>query len=373
MNVADLRPECARFTGYRPCEHDCRCKDCPHFEPAGPSVLILKLYQLGNIVKTTPILHALRKLHPGCRVTWMASGAGGALLANNPFIEQVIGDGAADVAYVQQRRWDLVLSLESNQRVAAIAESAPAEQRLGIGLHPDGKLWPLSPESEALYVLSISDEARFRENQRTVHEMYFDLLGVPYEGEEYVICPSEADFARADELVGALDLGEGPVVGLNTGGNMARFANKHWTVEGFIELAAMLRDRAGAKVVLLGGPMEVERNRAIRESVGEGVVDSGCDHSILEFCAFLSRLTCVVSGDSFGLQASVAMRTPVVGLFGPTPPQEIAMFGRGRRVVVDLDCAPCYTRSSEECHRGADCMRLITPDEVYAATVELLP
>ncbi len=399
MNLHELRTDCVHFTGYRPCHRGCECRGCPDFTAAGPNVLVLKLYQLGNIVKSTPVLHALRKLYPDCRISWMASPAGCELLAHNPFIHQLLTDNTNDLLYCQQIKWDLILSLEANRQAAAIATSLKADRKLGFGLDEHGKLWPLGPESEVLYSFNLSNELRFHVNDKTVHELYFDLLGVPYEGEEYVICPSEADYAYADHLLRSLGLapssvgkassaagpgtaaGAGcpgyreagpPLIGFNTGGNAARFETKQWTIDGFVQLARLLHQRLGAKVVLLGGPAEVARNAEILSRTRDCAVDSGCDHAILQFCAFLSRLDCVVSGDAFGLQAAVAMGTPTVGIFGPTPPQEIAMFGRGRKVVAPVDCSPCYIRNARDCERHADCMELISAEEVYAAVEELL-
>lgn len=372
MNLSTLRADCIHFTGYRPCPHGCQCAGCRHFTAAGPDILILKLYQLGNIVKTTPVLHALQRQYPGCRITWMASPPGAQILAHNPCLHQLLTDSAQDLLYAQQVHWDLVLSLEANRQAAAIATSLQARRKLGFGLSEQGKLWPLGPESEALYAFNLNNELRFQINQKTVHEMYFDLLGAPYEGEEYVLCPAESDYAYADHLLRSLGLTPGPVVGLNTGGNAARFETKQWTIDGFVQLARLLHQRLGAKVVLLGGPAEVARNAEILSRTRDCAVDSGCDHTIMQFCAFLSRQDCVVSGDAFGLQAAVAMKTPVVGIFGPTPPQEIAIFGRGRKVVAPVDCGPCYIRHAADCPRGADCMELITPEVVYEATTATL-
>lgn len=388
MDLQQLRADCVHFTGYRPCHRGCECPGCPDFAAVGPNVLVLKLYQLGNIVKSTPVLHALRKRHPDCRITWMASSAGCELLAHNPFIHQLLTDSANDLLYCQQLKWDLILSLEANRQAAAIASSLKADRKLGFGLDEHGKLWPLGPESEALYSFNLSNELRFHVNDKTVHELYFDLLGVPYDGEEYVVCPAEADYAYADHLLRSLGLtspsdplsvqrrgGERrtpPLIGFNTGGNAARFETKQWTIDGFVQLARLLHQRLGAKVVLLGGPAEVARNAEILARTRDCAVDSGCDHAILQFCAFVSRLDCVVSGDAFGLQAAVAMGTPTVGIFGPTPPQEIAMFGRGRKVVAPVDCSPCYIRNARDCERHADCMELVTAEEVYAAVAGLL-
>lgn len=374
MNLSTFRTDCVHYTGYRPCAQDCHCTNCTDYVPDGPDILILKLYQLGNIVKTTPILPGLHKRFTRPRITWMASPAGGQILGHNPLIHELLTDGAQDLLYCQQRQWDLVLSLEANRQAAAIASSLQAERKIGYGLDRRGKLWPLGPESEYLYSLNLSNTLRFHENQKSVHEVYFDLLNIPYEGEESAVYPQEQDFAYADHLVRALGLtGEAPVIGLNTGGNAARFETKQWTIDGFVHLARMLHQRLGARVVLLGGPAEQARNAEILSRTRDCAVDSGCDHTIMQFAAFLSRLSCVVSGDAFGLQLAVAMKTPVVGIFGPTPPQEIAVFGRGKKVVAPLPCAPCYIRNACDCPRGADCMEMITPDEVFAAVDAIVP
>ncbi len=69
------------------------------------------------------------------------------------------------------------------------------------------------------------------------------------------------------------------------------------------------------------------------------------------------------------LHIAIALGVPAVAVFGPTVPQEIDLFGRGRKVVSRLECAPCYRRS---CDRSPSCMDAVPADEVLAALRDAL-
>jgi heptosyltransferase-2 len=69
------------------------------------------------------------------------------------------------------------------------------------------------------------------------------------------------------------------------------------------------------------------------------------------------------------LHIAIALGVPAVAIFGPTVPQEIELFGRGRKIVSRFDCAPCYKRS---CDRRPSCMDAVPVGEVLAALRESL-
>ncbi|MEA3401154.1 MAG: glycosyltransferase family 9 protein [Armatimonadota bacterium] len=368
------RYDCRLFTGYKPCPYDCECADCEHYEPMGPQVLVVRVHQLGNIVKSTPVVHALRKRFDDPWIAWLSSSAAAPLLETNPLVDEVIEYSWEAVPLLAARHFDLVVSLEADAAEAALAQEVPAEEHLGYGVHESGRLRPLGEASLGYFSLSVSDRVRFEENTKTLAELCFDLVGVPYEGEEYILRVTDAELAHARGVLEELGV-EPPtetVIALATGGDTARFETKDWPPQRFAELARLLEGRTGARLLLVGGPAERETNRGLASELGETVLDTGCGHSIREFCALLSLCDLVVSADAFPLHAAVAMGTPVVGVFGPTPPAEVAIFGRGRKVVTEMTCGPCYIRTRAECpHEGA-CMPGISAERVAEAVVEVL-
>lgn len=370
----DYSYDCRLFSGYKPCPYDSECDGCEHYVPKGARVLVLRVTQLGNIVKSTPILHALHRRFDDPWITWVCSSAAAPMLRTNPLVNEVIEWSWESSLILQARTFDLILSLEANHAEAALAALIRADERLGFGLHESGGLMPVNEQSVPYVSLSLSDRLRFRENQKTLAELCFDLLGVPYEGEEYILCPSGEDLAYARSLLA--DLGVDPnrdaIIGLATGGDTRRFPNKDWPVEHFAELARILHARTGARILLLGGPLEREVNARLARELGDAVIDTGCGHAMMQFAALVSLCDVSVSADCFVFHVAAAVKTHVVGLFGPTPPQEMAIFGRGRKLVTDMPCAPCYIRRPDDCPHGVACMRGLTPAMVADATLEVL-
>jgi ADP-heptose:LPS heptosyltransferase len=53
-------------------------------------VLIVRLRQIGDVVFTTPAVHALRDRHPGAHITYLVEPAAAPIVAGNPHINEVI-------------------------------------------------------------------------------------------------------------------------------------------------------------------------------------------------------------------------------------------------------------------------------------------
>ncbi len=368
------RYDCRQFTGYKPCRWQSECDGCEHYEAKGPQVLVVRVHQLGNVVKSSPIVHALRKRYDDPWIAWLTSPVAAPLVRANPLVNEVIEYSWEAAGLLTRRRFDLVVSLEANRAEAALAQMVPADERLGFGLHQSGSLMPLNEQSMPYVALSLSDELRSRVNEKTLAELIFDLVGVPYEGEEYVLEPTEEEVAYARGVLRGVgvDADGQRVVALATGGDSARFATKDWPTEHFAELARLLWAKTDAQVVLVGGPAEREINRRLKRELGGVVTDTGTGHSIMQFAALLGQCDVVVCGDCFPMHAAVAVKTPVVSMFGPTPAQEMAIFGRGRKIVTEMECAPCYIRAKEACPHGWACMPGIEPEMVLGAISEVM-
>jgi ADP-heptose:LPS heptosyltransferase len=69
-----------------------------------------------------------------------------------------------------------------------------------------------------------------------------------------------------------------------------------------------------------------------------------------------------VTNDTGTMHIAAAVGTPVVALFGPTPPLMTGPWGEGHVVVKkDVPCSPCWKRI---CPTDHQCMERITVDEV---------
>lgn len=167
---------------------------------------------------------------------------------------------------------------------------------------------------------------------------------------------------------GVLEGAGRPVVGLVPG---AEWATKRWGAERFAALALEL-GRAGATVVVLGGPGDRDTAARIRELAGVPLLDT-TGNAIDEAVAILARCDLVVGGDTGLVHCARALGRPALVLFGPTAPARHRFTARERYLALGLPCQPCHDHGPARCPLGHhDCMRLLDPAAVAEAARALL-
>lgn len=357
------RNDCRYFNGEKPCKFKCEYDGCVHFEPFGTRILIIKLGAIGDVLRTTPLLPVLKQKYPQSHITWVVEELGAPLLADNPYIDKILTPGLDTLTRLLAEEYDVMICLDKIDRATALATKVNAKQKLGFGMTPQGTMMIFNPEAEYALMLGISDRLKFHENEKAYQHVTFEALGLPYEHNEYVLEINADEKAWAEEWRARRQLPPGNVIGVNTGAGPT-FAGKAWRVPGIAELCLRLHREMGAKILLLGGPQEGERNRQIMEMVGDAAIDMGCDNSLQRFVAIVNMCDTIVTGDTTCMHIGIALRKKVVVFFGSTCAQEIDLYGRGEKLVTRVDCAPCYLK---RCPIGEICMDDITVDDVYAA------
>ena len=156
------------------------------------------------------------------------------------------------------------------------------------------------------------------------------------------LTPPEATVASwRDRLGGA----SGPVVGLFPGSNAGA---RRWPLDRYREVAGALANR-GARVVVLGGPGDLERTAQVA-AAAPGGVDAGGQTDLQGLAALLSLCQVVVTNDTGPLHLAAAVGAPTVSVWGPSDPDEVAPGGtRHARITgPPLPCKPCL---KNECRR----------------------
>jgi heptosyltransferase-2 len=330
----------------------------------GKKILIIKLAAIGDVLRTTSLLYALKRRYPKSHISWLVDKQAAEILSNNSFIDRVLVFNLESALRLESEEFDLVLSLDKEVRATALAMKIKAGEKLGFGFGSEGNIYPLNKESEYAFSLGLSDELKFKRNTLTYQQQICDMCKLRYQNDEYILQLSNRDVDYAHSLLERLGgLNNNLVIGLNTGAGR-RFANKSWTISGYIELIQRLNRELDCSILILGGPEEAERNNQIARGVKEQAINVGCDYSIMQFAAIINFCDLVVSADTTALHIAIALKKKTIAIIGPTCPQEIELYGRGEKVVSRLDCAPCYKNI---CDKQITCMQQIHPDEVLAA------
>ena len=364
----NLKLDCVYYKGDKPCIKERLCEGCTDYQPMGKRILILKHAAMGDVLRTTPLLHAIKRTMPHSFVTWLTDTPAADLLKYNRSVDRLYLYRLEDLTRLSGETFDLLLSLDKEPRIAALAMTIAAKEKRGIGLSPEGNVFPINPEARHYFSLGLSNELKFFKNQRSYQDLVCEAAGFGYQRDPYILEVPGEFRERAKNTFDAMGIREEDcVIGLNTGAGGV-FANKNWTTAHTLELIASLGRQYRFKFVLFGGEREKELNRLILEKAKGEVYYPG-EFPLLDFCALLARCRLVITGDTLGMHIAIAMKVNTLVLFGPTCSQEIDLYGLGEKIVSTIGCAPCY---KSVCPETVTCMDLISVEQVRKSVLNLL-
>jgi len=204
-----------------------------------------------------------------------------------------------------------------------------------------------------------------KQNKKTHRQILLDIIEVK-NGEKYEVSlrlnfeqkQFSKNFSKRHNL-SKDDL----VIGINTGG--ADRWPKSLSIEKTVEMINNLYKKYNSKIILFGGPNEVNRNNEILKLVKVPVISAGCGNDLVEFPALVSVCNVFITTDSLGLHIALALKKKVVCLVGPTSSNELDMHNIGKKVIAKSSCVCCYK---------SDCksMEKIDLKEVESALGKLL-
>jgi heptosyltransferase-1 len=323
-------------------------------------VLLVRLGALGDLVHAIPVAAALRRAFPAARIDWLVSGKHRAILDLVPVIDRrlVIDRTFLDaVRELRRSRYDVAIDLQGLVKSAMLARSSGAGRVLGFASSylRERLARPLytevyDPGCDGLY-----------DPRETRHVVEINLgllqpLGISHVVPEFPI--EQIDSAVAREVH---DRTGGQYALLNPG---AQWPNKRWPPSRLGRVAAVLRERHGMMSVVLWGDGERE---LADEVVGhaEGAAFASPRASIADLVALSRGARLMVSGDTGPAHIAAAVRTPIVGLFGPTRPSRNGPWSPTDVTVSRADVCRCH--HLRQCRLNTMCLLDIEVDEVADA------
>ena len=145
---------------------------------------------------------------------------------------------------------------------------------------------------------------------------------------------------------------------------------KRWGQHNYIEFARLLLKRDVDRVVLLGGPDEMDECSAIADKVGGSAVNLCGETALLELPVICERACLTVANDTGTAHLASAANGPMVVVCGPTDPRRVLPAGANvRPAQVSLPCINCYRK---HCAHHS-CMRLLAPSAVMTLAESLVP
>lgn len=324
--------------------------------PPDPSILIVRLGALGDVVHAMPVVAALRTAWPGARVGWLVHASYADLVRRVQGVTSVhVVRGAFDVHAVREVRatgYDICLDLQGLMKSAAYARASGARRVIGFSRD-------LAREPLATLVYG---ETGGRPDGHVIQKNLSLLrrLGLTPSGPPVIqldVPPSDV-LSSSRTLLGGETL---PFALLNPG---AGWPNKRWPVEHFGALANKVRGAHGLRSLVLWGPDEASLAAAVvRASCGAAVMAP--QSGVLDILALARAAAVVVAGDTGPLHLAAAVGARLVGLYGPTPPERNGPWAPDDRCVSRH--AECRCVFKRVCTAETWCLGQVTVDDVAEA------
>ncbi len=346
-------------------------------------IAAIRLDNLGDVLVTTPAIHAIKQSLPQAEITLLASPVGAQAGRLNPDIADVLVYQAPwmdpwhrlpqeseremhALAEVRERRFDGAIIFTSFRQsplpAAYLCYLADVPLRLAASIDGPGSLLT----------------TRHKHPERMMHEVERGLdlvnaIGLTTEERGLVLkVPADARAEAAAMLQQPRLATRRPLVVIHPGCSMPA---RTYPWEMFADVASLLVEELGAAVVLTGAEEERDLVERIRDRIRPGVREStlACAGTLPfpTFCALIEAADLTVTNNTGPMHVSAAVKTPVVALFALTNPPE--QWGPWqvphRQLYHDVPCRICYSRI---CPYGHECLRLVTPDMVVEAASELL-
>lgn len=362
-----LKYDCRYFPGDRPCSfhktEGVKCDTCPHYAPVDMKILIVKLDAIGDVLRTTSVLHGLKEQFPSSEITWVTRGAAVPLFENNHLVNRIFAYESTELlSVVDVESFDIVYNFDASFSSAVLASKVRAEKKYGYGVDTKGNVYPLTKEAEPWFEMGAFDDVK-KGNTRTYQEHMLSIGKIPATKTDIILSLSEKEKLFAQEFAQRrLANSTGVKIGINTGAS-DRWQYKQWTLDGFQALIAMILKKTDSTILLYGGPLEEERNRTLAAIDPKRVVNMGTSHSLREFFSLVTLCDMFLTGDTLALHVATALGKKVLAYFGPTSVAEIETYGgQITKIHSDLDCLCCYKM---RCDFEPNCMNAMTPEFMF--------
>ena len=323
---------------------------------------------LGDVLATTPAIHALKDLNPDGAIYVLTAGPSREVFEGNRYVDRVIdwGElGGKEISGYREdkKTWLDKLRLAWSLRKLGLAKcydfgSSGFTLRLAL-LSGARELWGYQNNGTRRFYRGIEDDRYSPPFEVNMVEWHLRLVqageqaSVDPRSYSLDLCSSLADAATASRLLDGI--GRFAVVLPHT-----RSANTIWSPCKFGELVSRVKSECGLDVVMAAGPDGAE----YLEGIAPGQCTLIVGQALKVVCEIIKRSEVVITLNSGSLHIASAAGVPIVLLNGPDAALWLPWSGNFVEICSEIECRPCQSRS---CRRGdVACMAEITVDEVMA-------
>ena len=290
-----------------------------------------KVPSLGDVLRTTPLLWAVKEKYPDAHVTWLVSEHAEPLLHRNPLIDRLLVWDSFVPFQVMKEKFDILINLEKIPGVCALSDMIDAWVKYGFRF--DSLSGSYHAYEKGLDFISYIEGKHSDKGKGYWQQVLIEMIGVAWKGQEYSIGYKPSTSEMYD-------------IGLNF--------------------------EVGSKWPVKGMPMELwqELEQQLK-ALGYTVSWQEGRKNLFEYMDWINACRLLISNDSLGLHLAFGFHKKVIGLFGPTDSSEVFFYTGGKLFRSPCKCLemPCF---DIKCRTGLLCMSHFNLHEITASASEIL-
>jgi len=315
---------------------ECFCFGFQGYQVSDISICIMRLSAIGDATHVVPVIRTILKHMPQARITWIIGKLEARLLNDLPGVEFIVFDKKGGLAAVRQlrktlkgRKFDFLLHMQVAARANLLSRLVNSPVRIGW----DKSRW----RDRHQWFINQYVETPPEVHQVDAFLAFAFALGIPPEPPvwNWPISAEDTDWARQV-------LGDGPPILMIS--PCSNHPLRNWQATRYAEVADYAISKLGMRVVLTGGPSELEATTGqdIESAMHDKLQNLIGKDTICQSVALLKAATIVISPDSGPAHLASCVDTPVIGLYAATPSRRSGPFNS-----LDL-CVDKYTEAARK-------------------------
>jgi heptosyltransferase-3 len=353
-----------------------------HLKHAIHSILIIQTKYIGDVILTSAMVRNLRLAYPDATVTMLCTMGLRQFVVKQQIVDQAIGfdirgrgmslwqrfkEYRSVLAEVRSRDFDLTIDLSDSKSSRLLHRLIGAPLRVGFD-PPESplKFWETQP-ANILAATHGHGDAHYL--QRYLSPLR--ALGVDVADPIPRLEAGPEARAECAKVLQQISLARGTFIAVHAG---ARFEGRCWQPERFARVIDEIYSRTGLISLLIGGPEESATAQKIIETAVSPVRSLVGSVSLETLTALLADARIFLGNESGPMHLAASAGTPVVGIYGLTPPDIWGPLGVPNRTIAPP--LPCQCVAPGRCRPnnpgGVYCVHRVKVVDVAIAAFELL-
>ena len=340
-------------------------------------ILVIQTAKIGDLICSTPVFREVKRKFPDARLTAMTSPVTEKLLANNPYVDEIITVNLSQykglagkvrlAGIIRKGGYDIAVCLNPNVPFGIALFWGLVPLRLSVMPDFCGLTFKL-----ASLLFSHLEKHKSR---RLLIETYMKMLkAIGIESDNIIkeVYRSDASEKKVKELLGGT---ETKLIGIavSSGNKMKEIGSAK-----IAGLANKILKNMNAVLILIGSGSDIEASGNIISSIHnkEKIINAAGKLELDELPALIERLSLFIGVDTGITYMADTLSIPLIDISGPSDMNDQRPTGRHAIIIQrTLPCVPCSHafKSPYDCKLNTrECITGVSVEEVYSAAKKAL-